>query len=95
MAAESAARTTNTKTRAILLLGFNGCAALDLTGPHEVFALSTHLTEGRSVPPYRVELLAERSGPFCQRWAWIRLPMLHGGLSMVRRTLCSWRADPT
>jgi hypothetical protein len=60
----SATRKPKTKTRTILLLGFEGCAARDLTGPHEVFALSTHLTEGRSVPPYRVVLLAERAGPF-------------------------------
>lgn len=64
MKAPSKARKTKTTTRTILLLGFEGAAALDLTGPHEVFALATRLTEGRSVPPYRLILLADRAGPF-------------------------------
>jgi transcriptional regulator GlxA family with amidase domain len=59
-------RTTahKTKTRTIVLLGFEGAAALDITGPHEVFALSSRLALGESVPPYRLVLLADRAGPF-------------------------------
>ena len=59
-------RTTSrkTKTRTIVLLGFEGAAALDITGPHEVFALSSRLALGDSVPPYRLVLLADRAGHF-------------------------------
>jgi transcriptional regulator GlxA family with amidase domain len=59
-------RTTSrkTKTRTIVLLGFEGAAALDITGPHEVFALSSHLALGDSFPPYRLVLLADHAGPF-------------------------------
>jgi len=64
MKAKPAARTRATKTRTIAFLGFEGCAALDLTGPHEVFALSSYLAPSGSVPPYRMVLLAERAGPF-------------------------------
>lgn len=64
MKSEPAARTHTTKTRTIALLGFEGCAALDLTGPHEVFALSSYLAPSGSPPPYRLVLLAERAGPF-------------------------------
>ncbi len=58
------ARKPKTTTRTILLLGFEGCAALDLSGPHEVFALTSHLTPNGSPPPYRLVLLADRVGPF-------------------------------
>lgn len=64
MRSRPAARKPKTTTRTILLLGFDGCAALDITGPHEVFALSTHLTPAGSPPPYRLILLADRAGPF-------------------------------
>jgi transcriptional regulator GlxA family with amidase domain len=59
-------RTTSrkTKTRTIVLLGFEGATALDITGPHEVFALSSRLALGDSVPPYRLVLLADRAGSF-------------------------------
>jgi len=64
MKSEPAARTRATKTRTIALLGFDGCAALDLTGPHEVFALSSYLSPSGSPSPYRLVMLADRSGPF-------------------------------
>lgn len=64
MKSGSTAPQPNTTTRTILLIGFEGAAALDLTGPHEVFALSTRLAERRSAPPYRLVLLADRAGPF-------------------------------
>lgn len=64
MNTRSVARKPKTKTRTILLLGFEGCAALDLVGPHEVFSLSSHLAPGGSTPPYRLVLLADRAGPF-------------------------------
>jgi transcriptional regulator GlxA family with amidase domain len=48
----------------ILLLGFEGATALDITGPHEVFALSSHLAQSDSLPPYRLVLLADHAGPF-------------------------------
>ena len=59
-------RTTSRKTkpRMILLLGFEGATALDITGPHEVFALSSHLAQSESLPPYRLVLLADHAGPF-------------------------------
>lgn len=52
------------RSRTIVLLGFEGAAALDITGPHEVFALSSHLAQDRSTPPYRLVLLSDRAGPF-------------------------------
>lgn len=64
MNARSATRTPTRRTRTIVLLGFDGCAALDLSGPHEVFALTSHLAPSGSAPPYRVVLLAGRPGPF-------------------------------
>jgi transcriptional regulator GlxA family with amidase domain len=59
-------RTTAHKTtsRTIVLLGFEGATALDITGPYEVFALSSRLAQGDSVPPYRLVLLADHAGPF-------------------------------
>ncbi|MDH4237172.1 MAG: GlxA family transcriptional regulator [Nitrospira sp.] len=64
MNARPASRKRKTQTRTILLLGFEGAAALDLIGPHEVFALSSHLAPSGSAPPYRLVLLADRAGPF-------------------------------
>ena len=64
MKSRPATPTRTTKTRTIALLGFEGCAALDLTGPHEVFALSSYLAPSGAPPPYRLVLLAERTGPF-------------------------------
>ena len=59
-------RITSRKTtsRTIVLLGFEGAAALDIIGPHEVFALSSHLAQANSDPPYRLILLADHAGPF-------------------------------
>ena len=73
------ARKPKTTTRTILLLGFEGCAALDITGPYEVFALSSHLAPSGSTPPYRLVLLADHAGPF-------RAAM---GLGLIADT--SWR----
>ena len=64
MNARPGTRKPKTETRTIALLGFEGCAALDLTGPHEVFALSSHLAPSCTPPPYRLVLLAEHAGPF-------------------------------
>jgi transcriptional regulator GlxA family with amidase domain len=64
MNAQSTARNPKTTTRTILLLGFEGCAVLDLSGPHEVFALTSHLAPNGSPLPYRLVLLADRPGPF-------------------------------
>ncbi len=64
MNARSTPRTRPSRTRTIVLLGFDGCAALDLSGPHEVFALTSHLAPRGSAPPYRLVLLADRPGPF-------------------------------
>lgn len=79
MNTRSPARKTKTKTRTIALLGFEGAAALDLTGPHEVFALSTRLAVNDSVSPYRLILLANQAGAF----------RAASGLSLVADT--SWR----
>ncbi|MFO0697805.1 MAG: GlxA family transcriptional regulator [Nitrospira sp.] len=60
-------RDTRNKTnrpRTIALLGFEGAAVLDLTGPHEVFSVSSYLTQNKTVPPYRLVLLSDQSGPF-------------------------------
>jgi transcriptional regulator GlxA family with amidase domain len=64
MESRPATRQRMTKTRTIVLLGFEGCAALDITGPHEVFALSSHLAPSDTPPPYQLVLLAEHAGPF-------------------------------
>ena len=64
MNARSRTRKPKTTTRTIVLLGFEGCAALDLIGPHEVFALASHLSPSGSAPPYRLMLLADHAGPF-------------------------------
>lgn len=64
MKARPITRNSNTQTRTIVLLGFEGCAALDLSGPHEVFALTSYLAPTGSPPPYRLVLLADHPGPF-------------------------------
>lgn len=64
MNARRTVRKPKTETRTIVLLGFEGCAALDLSGPHEVFALASHLAASGFPPPYRQVLLADRPGPF-------------------------------
>jgi len=64
MTSRSIARKLTPKTRTVVLLGFEGCAALDISGPYEVFALSSYLAPSGSPPPYRLVLLAERPGPF-------------------------------
>lgn len=53
-----------TRTRTIALLGFDGAAVLDLTGPHEVFSVASYLTRDKAVPPYRLMLLSDQAGPF-------------------------------
>lgn len=65
--------------RTIALLGFNGVAALDIAGPYEVFSLPSYLAQDNAVPPYRIVLLADRSGPVRSA----------SGLSLVAHT--SWR----
>ncbi|HRI39748.1 MAG TPA: AraC family transcriptional regulator, partial [Nitrospira sp.] len=52
-----------TRTRTIALLGFDGVAALDITGPYEVFSLPSYLTQDQTVAPYRIVLLANQTGP--------------------------------
>ena len=49
--------------RTIAILGFDGVAALDITGPHEVFSMPTYLAQDKAVPPYRIVLLADQPGP--------------------------------
>lgn len=60
-------RQTQTKkvasTRTIALLGFDGVAALDITGPYEVFSLPSYLAQDNTVQPYRIVLLANQPGP--------------------------------
>ncbi len=51
------------RTRTIALLGFDGVAALDITGPYEVFSLPSYLTQDQTVAPYRIVLLADQAGP--------------------------------
>lgn len=53
-------------TRRIVLAAFPGAQILDISGPLEVFATATReVTERdpRALPPYRVEVVATRSGP--------------------------------
>lgn len=54
---------TNNTARAIVLVGFDGAAALDITGPLEVFAAACHLSHADD-PPYRLVLLADQPGVF-------------------------------
>jgi len=56
-------KTTKHQPRTIALLSFDGVAALDITGPYEVFSLPAHLAPDKSVPPYRIVLLADQPGP--------------------------------
>ncbi len=49
--------------RTIAILGFDGVAALDITGPHEVFSMPSYLAQGETVLPYRIVLLADQAGP--------------------------------
>ncbi len=56
-------KTTKHQARTIALLGFDGVAALDITGPYEVFSLPTFLAQDKTVPPYRIVLLADQPGP--------------------------------
>ena len=48
--------------RTIVLVGFDGAAALDISGPYEVFGAATHLLPDASEPPYRLILLAYTQG---------------------------------
>lgn len=84
-------RTTSrkTKTRTIVLLGFEGAAALDITGPHEVFALSSRLALGDSVPPYRLVFSPIAPAPFARRQGSVSSPTARGVTSMVRQIPCS------
>lgn len=50
--------------RTIALLGFAGAAALDITGPYEVFAAASQLNPDHMAPAYRIVLLADQAGPF-------------------------------
>ncbi|MBX3305105.1 MAG: GlxA family transcriptional regulator [Nitrospira sp.] len=60
-------RQTQTKktpgTHTVALLGFDGVAALDITGPYEVFSIPSYLGPDKTVPPYRIVLLADQPGP--------------------------------
>lgn len=56
-------RNKRSMTRTIALLGFEGAAVLDLTGPHEVFSVASYLARDKEVPPYRLVLLADQAGP--------------------------------
>jgi transcriptional regulator GlxA family with amidase domain len=51
-------------TRRIVFIGFDGAASLDITGPHEVFALANHFSQSSGGPSYRLLLLAENTGAF-------------------------------
>lgn len=50
-------------SRTIVIVGFDGAAALDITGPMEVFASACHLSQAAD-PPYRLVLVADRPGVF-------------------------------
>lgn len=53
----------NSITRTVVFVGFDGAAALDITGPMEVFASACHLSNAAE-PPYRLVLLADQAGVF-------------------------------
>ncbi|WP_235840278.1 GlxA family transcriptional regulator [Citrifermentans pelophilum] len=58
------ARTTRHKNkRTVVLVGFEGASALDITGPYEVFAAASTMTPESDSLPYRVMLLADQAGP--------------------------------
>lgn len=46
------------RSRIIALLGFQGAAALDIAGPHEVFALAGRPADGDAAAPYRLRAAA-------------------------------------
>jgi transcriptional regulator GlxA family with amidase domain len=56
-------KTANHQSRTIALLSFDGVAALDITGPYEVFSMPSYLAQDKAVPPYRITLLADQAGP--------------------------------
>mgnify|MGYP003482537190 FL=1 len=56
-------KTPKHQSRTIALLGFDGVAALDITGPYEVFSIPSYLAQDRTMPPYRIVLLANQAGP--------------------------------
>ncbi len=56
-------KTIKHQPRTIALLGFDGVATLDITGPYEVFSLPSYLAADKTVPPYRIMLLADQAGP--------------------------------
>ncbi len=51
-------------TRTIVMVGFEGAAALDITGPHEVFGFAAHILKDIDESPYKLILMAEKAGPF-------------------------------
>ena len=56
--------TDENSCRLTALVGFEGAAALDVTGPYEVFAVASELRGDRNEARYRVVLLADQPGPF-------------------------------
>ncbi len=48
--------------RAIVIVAFDGVQALDIIGPHEVFAAATTLLAGRGDDGYRIEVAARTAG---------------------------------
>jgi transcriptional regulator GlxA family with amidase domain len=50
-------------TRRVVLVAFDDCQVLDLTGPLEVFSMASRLTMG-STPPYRTEVVTESGEAF-------------------------------
>lgn len=58
-------RTTRYKNkRNVILVGFEGASALDITGPCEVFAAASSMAPESAALPYRMVLLADQAGPF-------------------------------
>lgn len=58
-------RTTRHKNkRNVVLVGFEGASALDITGPCEVFAAASGMAPESAALPYRMVLLADQAGPF-------------------------------
>ena len=53
---------TTESTRKIAILTFPGCSALDVTGPHEVFAVAGQIAAPQGPPPYEVMVLSRQSG---------------------------------
>ena len=51
--------------RDVVLVGFEGASALDITGPYEVFAAASRMAPESVALPYRMMLLADQGGPFC------------------------------